>query len=1158
MGSACVLCLSSDILETSQSAPVIDGQTISHYQVLARLGGGGMGVVYQARDLRLGRDVAVKFVNEELTQDRTAVDRFEREARAVSRLNHPHIVTIHEIGESEFGRFIVMELVKGRTLRDLAAGGVAWATVVDVGRQIAKALAAAHVAGIVHRDVKPENVMVRDDGFVKVLDFGLARLLPGALSADATVTGGTEAGTVLGTLRYMAPEQARGEAADGAADVFALGLVLYELTTGRHPFEGDTPIGVLGAIVNDSVLAPSRLTPGIPATLEAVLLQMLQKDPRKRPTAVDVDALLTQLTTTAPVARASTPPVAPTHTNVGREKEGRALRDGFDSAAAGHGLLLCVAGEPGIGKSTLVEGVLADIEAEGVARVARGRCSERLAGTEAYLPWLEALEDLVRGVGGAEMARLMKLLAPSWYAQVAPTDASHEASPGGARAASQERVKREVTTFLQEAARTRPLVLFLDDVHWSDVSTVDLLAYLGPRLSSMRLLIVATYRPSDLALGQHPFGPVKLDLQSRRVCREIVLGFLSYEEVGAYLQRECPGHRLPEEFTAFIHGKTEGSPLFISGLLRDLRDGGVIAQQGETWSLAGTIPAIEKELPESIRSMIQRALARLAEPDRHLLAAASVQGYEFDSAIVALASGLDAAHVEERLEELERMHALVVRMGERDLPDRTVSVRYRFVHALYQNVLYGSVAPTRRTALSAAVAGALVAHYGEARGEIASELALLFESARDPASAIEHFLVAARRAERVFAHEETIVLSRRALALLEGLPDTRMRDARELDVRMLLGSALIVSKGFSATEVEEVFARARELCQRVDDSAKLFPVLHGLRDFYYTRGAKPEADAIQDHLEVLAERADDPLWRLQARHARWTALVAEGELVTARACLDEGLALYDRKTYGSSASAYGHDPGVCGLAFSGVALWAIGHPDQALARSQEALDLAQHVAHPFSVAQARFYAAMVHQLRGDAPAARRLAREAIALTSEQGLAFFLALSEVVHGWAIGAGGDVEAGLIEIHKGLGGMKATRFLLPYCYGLLGDVLLGAGSSDEGLAAVAEGLAEVRRSGQAFTRAELHRLEGELRLIRHESEEAEACFHEAIDVARQQSARSFELRSAMSLARLWRSQQRTIDARRLLESARGWFSEGHDTADLKEAEVLSRDLG
>lgn len=183
---------------------MVDGQTFSHYQVLARLGGGGMGVVYRARDLRLGRDVAIKFVNEQLTQDGPAVDRFEREARAVAALNHPNIVTIHDLGQSEFGRFIVMELVEGRTLRQLTSVGVTWETAADVGRQMAKALAAAHAAGIVHRDVKPENVMVRSDGFVKVLDFGLARLLPSELEGhETTVASATGAGMVLGTLRYM-------------------------------------------------------------------------------------------------------------------------------------------------------------------------------------------------------------------------------------------------------------------------------------------------------------------------------------------------------------------------------------------------------------------------------------------------------------------------------------------------------------------------------------------------------------------------------------------------------------------------------------------------------------------------------------------------------------------------------------------------------------------------------------------------------------------------------------------------------------------------------------------------------------------------------------------------------------------------------------------
>ena len=331
------------------ASPPDPGSRLGPYEIIERLGAGGMGLVYRAHDTRLGRDVALKFVHEQLTQDRPAVDRFEREARAVSRLNHPHIVTIHEIGESAFGRFIVMELVEGRTLRDMAGNMVAWETVVDVGRQIAKALAAAHAAGIVHRDVKPENVMVRDDGFVKVLDFGLARLLPRAVAdSDATVTGGTDAGMVLGTLRYMAPEQARAQPVDGAADVFALGLVLYELTTGVHAFGPDRSFGILGAIVNEAALPPSRLVAGIPSSLEALLLQMLEKDPSRRPAAADVDALLTQLTSAAPLVRFNTAPVPDARTNVGRERERTVLREAFNSAAAGQGLLVCVAGEPGI------------------------------------------------------------------------------------------------------------------------------------------------------------------------------------------------------------------------------------------------------------------------------------------------------------------------------------------------------------------------------------------------------------------------------------------------------------------------------------------------------------------------------------------------------------------------------------------------------------------------------------------------------------------------------------------------------------------------------------------------------------------------------------------------------------------------------------------
>ena len=303
----------------------------------------------------------------------------------------------------------------------------------------------------------------------------------------------------------------------------------------------------------------------------------------------------------------------------------------------------------------------------------------------------------------------MRLLAPTWYVQVAPLAAggSRRRPAATTQAASQERLKRELLAFLEELSRPRPLVVFLDDVHWADASTVDLLAYLGARCAGLRLLLLLTYRPSDLLLGQHPFGPVKLELQRHGVCREMPLGFLGRDEVERYLALAFPGHRLPAEFAAVIHAKTEGNPLFLVDLLRYLRDRGVIAEGPGGWGLAEAVPDFRRELPESVRSLIQRKVDQLGEVDRRLLLAASVQGYEFDSAVVARVLDLDAADVEERLEVLERVHGLVRLRREQEFPDGTLVLRYHFVHVLYQNALYAALQPTRRAAYSAAVARAL-------------------------------------------------------------------------------------------------------------------------------------------------------------------------------------------------------------------------------------------------------------------------------------------------------------------------------------------------------------------------------------------------------------------------------------------------------------------
>ena len=749
------------------------GQTLGHYRIIEKVGAGGMGEVYQAEDSKLLRRVALKFLPERIVADPTAVERFVREARAASALNHPNIVTIHEIGETGANRFIVMEFIVGSTLRKMVGQGMDLPSLARIGEQVAKALSVAHAAGIVHRDIKPDNIMVRDDGYVKVLDFGLARLVPTG-SSPTFATADTAAGTILGTARYMSPEQARGEITDSATDMFSLGIVLYELSTGRHPFPADSQIGVLHAILSQTPLPPSRLNALVPAVFDSLILRLLEKDARLRPAASEVESELRALTGSQ-VSSPETRGVVPRdrHT-VGRKFELGELRAAFDSAVVGRGLVMCVAGEPGIGKTTLVEEFLAGLVAGGChCSIARGKCSERLAGTEAYLPILEAIESLLHGEESVSTASTLKLVAPTWYVQVAPlaaNDSSFSRVMEDAKAASQERLKRELSAFLQEASRVRPLVFFLDDLHWADVSTVDLLAYIGGKVSSLRMLIIATYRPSDLLLAKHPFAEIKLVLQERGVCRDVAVAFLTTADVELYLAQEFPEHRFPSEFTSLIHAKTEGSPLFMVDLIRYLRNREVIAKDGQgRWSLAKSVPDVRRELPESVRSMIQRKIDQLSDAERRLLSAASVQGQEFDSAVVARALEMDAAEVEERLEILERIHLFVRKVEEQEFPDSQLTLRYVFVHALYQNALFAALAPTRKASLSAAVAGALQAFYGERSWEIASALAFLFEAARDFAHAADYFLRASQNSAHVFANHEAISLSRRAVANAEKL-----------------------------------------------------------------------------------------------------------------------------------------------------------------------------------------------------------------------------------------------------------------------------------------------------------------------------------------------------------------------------------------------------
>jgi predicted ATPase len=1140
------------------------------YEILTPIGAGGMGEVYRARDTRLNRDVAIKVLSTSFANDGDRLLRFEQEARATSALNHPNIVTIHELGGVEGRRFIVMELVEGRTLRALVDEPLSLDALAQLGIQMAKALGAAHAAGITHRDIKPENIMVRDDGYVKVLDFGLARLVPTGMDREAATLQYTQPGTLLGSVRYMSPEQARGESVSHPSDIFSLGMIFYEMSTGRHPFATDSILGTLNAITGQVPVTPSRLNPEVPPEIEILILQMLQKDARLRPTAAEVEIALAEIggQRLSGEIRSSVLRTHVRHT-VGRENAHAELHEALASVFAGRGLLMCVPGEPGMGKTTLVEDFLSDLRAGSQSCIiARGRCSERLAGTEAYLPWLEALDSLLRGADGRSrpsalgtesIVQTTKRLAPTWYAQAMPLqpDDSSVERLLAERAASQERMKREFGGLLEEISQRRPLVLFFDDLHWADVSTIDLLAYLASKFDTMRVLIIATYRPSDLLLARHPFLQVRPDLQARGVCREIELEFLSRSEIEKYLALEFPEHCFPAELPALIHSKTEGNPLFMADLVRYLRDREVIAEQQGRWVLAQSLPTIERDLPESVRGMIERKIAQLSDEDRRLLVAASVQGYEFDSAIVAKVLDLDPADVEERLETLERVYALVRFISEREFPGRVLTLRYRFVHVLYQNALYGSLRPTRRAQLSATVAEALLGYYGKQSATVAAELAFLFEAARAWSRAADYYLEAANNASEVFALQEAGVLAQRGLEMLRLLPERAECAPQELKLQTMLGQSLMVAKGYALPEVEQAFIRARELSLQLNEVAQLFRAQFSLAIVYVVRA---EYERAFDHGEECLRLSETVRNQAMLMQSHWVIGLSQcylGKFAAARDHFEQTIAIHDAAGIDSAASMYG---AVLSRAHLARMLLYLGYPDQSQQVINEALAKAQRLPLPVGVANTLALAGYLEAFHHNVDRTLEFAASTARLAEEQGLPYYAAIATLTRGWAL-AMQKQDEGIALIRVGLASSLAigTRQQHGYFLALLAEALNQAGRLEEGLEALREAMDVAHQSNEPFYKAELYRLKGDAFVKEGvvSPSEAESCFQQAIEIARQQQAKSFELRAVMSLVRLWQKQGKREEGRAILADIYGWFTEGFDTADLKDARVLLDEL-
>jgi DNA-binding winged helix-turn-helix (wHTH) protein/predicted ATPase len=809
---------------------------------------------------------------------------------------------------------------------------------------------------------------------------------------------------------------------------------------------------------------------------------------------------------------------------VGRDTELARLHRSFADATKGERQVVFITGEPGIGKTALVDAFLSEVRSHeefGVwglgaeeeenrkpvlnavkgakigtsfpaptpqlltpVFVGRGQCVEQYGAGEAYLPVLEALGQLCRQLGGEQGVRVLSRHAPTWLVQMPAllSKGEFEAVHRRAQGATRERMLREFAEAVEVLSANTSLVLVLEDLHWSDHATVDLLSMIARRREAARLLVVGTYRPADVVMSGHPLKAAKRELHTHGLCQEVAVSLLADAAVGQYLDFRFPAHDFPPSLAPLMYQRTEGNPLFLVNTVNALVQQETIREHDGQWQLAVPVQEVTVGAPESVRQLIEKQLERLSAEERQLLEVASVTGTEFSAAVLA-ATGGTAAQREALCDGLVRRGQFLHERGVGEWPDGTVAARYGFAHALYRNVVYQCMGGGRRARVHQQVGLLLEQGYGARAKEIASELAVHFEQGREPQRAVQYHGHAAQTALQRSAIHETMTHVHRGLALLGALPDTPERIALELPLQITLGAAAVAAKGLGAEEAGAAFARARELARHVTDSPTSFPILIGLAMVYWSRAEFQTALTIAEQCLHLAERSRNSAQLVMAHHTMGLCLHVRGDVPAARRHYEDVLRLYDHERHHFLAYVAGQDSRINVEGMLAWVLWHLGYPAQALSRSRQTCALAYDLGHLHSLAIALNLRAICHALCGALASAQEYTEETLQYTSAHGVPVFLASATICRGWILVSQGRWEDGIRRLRQGLTDYErtGTRVFTSWHSVLFVDACGKAGRIDDGLAALAAAFAFVEETGERIFEAELHRLQGELLLAR-----------------------------------------------------------------------------
>ena len=860
---------------------------------------------------------------------------------------------------------------------------------------------------------------------------------------------------------------------------------------------------------------------------------------------------------------------------VGREIELARLHQWFDTALQGVRRVGFIIGEAGIGKTTLVDAFVAQVENEETLWIGHGQCVDQYGAGEAYLPLLEAVGRMCRGPEGEHLLALLRRQAPSWLVQMPALQSETErvALQREESGTTPARMLRELAEAVEQLTAERPLLLVLEDLHWSDASTLAWLSYVARRREAARLLVLGTYRPVEAILAAHPLRTLTHELRGRGQCEELLLDYLSEDAVAAYLAGRCPGREIPAGLAHMLHQRTDGNPLFLVTLVDTLVREGKLVEGTAGWKLPEGLEDMAALVPEGLRQLIELHLDQVSPEDQTILEAASVVGAEFSAAAVAAGVEREVESVEARCEAMARRAQFVQALGSEAWPDGTVAARYRFLHALHQEVLYNRIPAGQRMRWHRQIGNRLEAGHGGKAREIAAELAEHFVRGQNAPRAVQYLLHAGEIARQRSAYQEAIAHLTRGIELLAQLPDTVERARQEVDLQTNLGLTYMAAKGYATTEVGAAYARARALCQQMDDAPQLPRVLGGLWIFHLGRAELSTAREMAEQMLQLGQKNQDPAILAQAHHGLGQVLFARGEFLPAKEHLEQAFALFTRQLLSSpGAISSVQDGRVISLGGSALSLWHLGYPDQAFQKVQEALTLARELSHPFTLAYALFFVAAVHGYRGEHARVHPPNEEMLALSLEHGFPVFVAGGTVVRSLMHLAQGKIEIaeGIAQIRQSMDAYRATGAVSghPLLLAVLAELQVGAGQVEEGLASLSEAQATVDKTGERRYDTALSLLKGKLLLgqasrqqdggdHREKIAEAEACFTRAVDVARQQKAKSLELQAVMSLSRLWQLQGRREEARELLAEVYGWFTEGFDTADLTAAKAMLEEL-